>query len=549
MKLLRKAVDMKDPSFGPFSKEDAVSSEPVEGRWARLAQINKRINSELRLSPLLELILDTMIDITRAARGYIILRDAEGNLRIRCARNIDSRRLQDEATSFSRSIVARVMETASPVITVDAASDEHLRSSESVVQMNLKSVMAVPLMAKGRVLGAIYVDNPYASNIFGQDDVALMMTFADQAGIALENARLLAENTKRERKIERLNRRLEKLLGDQKVELDAMRETLEHSLSREPGLGRRYPEIVGESKAIQRVFHLLDRTIETDLPAVIVGASGTGKELVARAIHFNSRRRASPFVTENCGAIPDTLLESVLFGHVKGAFTGADRSRPGLLEMASRGTLFLDEIDSMSLSMQTKLLRALQDGLIRPLGGEAERKVDVRVIAATGTRLERLVRDGRFREDLFYRINVICVELPPLRERAEDVPLLVKHFIEKHGGGRTIEISRGAMKKLMDHDWPGNVRQLENEIMRSIVLSEGRILESMVLQQGALEAEAPAGVGGNLDLRENVEKLESALIAAALQRTGGNQSAAARTLGVSRFGLIKKMARYGLGKT
>jgi serine/threonine-protein kinase PknK len=253
-------------------------------------------------------------------------------------------------------------------------------------------------------------------------------------------------------------------------------------------------------------------------------------------------------VTENCGAIPDALLESVLFGHLKGAFTGADRSRPGLFEMANRGTLFLDEIDSMSLPMQTKLLRTLQDGVIRPLGGEIARRVDVRVLAATGTRLDRLVGEGKFREDLYYRINVISLELPPLRERKEDVPLLVSHFIGKHSGGRKIEVSRGAMKKLMDYDWPGNVRQLENEIMRAIVLSEGRIMEDVLLQDVPAGPEGNIDVSGSLDLNENVEKVEKVLIGAALVRTGGNQSAAARMLGVSRFGLIKKMARYGIAK-
>ena len=547
MKMIRKVITMKDLSFGPFSIEDSVAVENMGGKWARLARINKRINSELRPKPLLELILDTMIDITQAARGFIILKDGEGTLSIKCARNIDSSRLQEEEDSFSRSIVRKVMESGRPIITVDASSDEHLGTSESIAEMNLKSVMAVALAAKGKVTGAIYVDNPYASNIFSQEDVQLLMTFADQAAIALENAGLLTENRKREHKIERLNRRLEKLLGEQKVELDAMRETLERSLPLESGVGRRYSEIIGRSKAITKVFRLLDRIVETDLPAVIAGESGTGKELVARAVHFNSRRNTGPFVTENCGAIPETLLESVLFGHVKGAFTGANRSRPGLFEMASSGTLLLDEIDSMSMAMQTKLLRTLQDGMIRPLGGSTEKKVNVRVLAATGTKLDSLVKEGAFREDLFYRINVITIELPPLRERREDIPLLVSCFVEKHGGGRKIEISQAAMKKMMDYDWPGNVRQLENEIMRAIVLSEGRIMEDVVLQDvSAREAEQVFDPGGNLDMKESVERLETALIKAALSRTGGNQSAAARILGVSRFGLIKKMTRFGL---
>jgi transcriptional regulator with PAS, ATPase and Fis domain len=252
-------------------------------------------------------------------------------------------------------------------------------------------------------------------------------------------------------------------------------------------------------------------------------------------------------VTENCGAIPDTLLESVLFGHRRGAFTGADRDRPGLFEVASGGTLFLDEIASMSQTMQTKLLRALQEGVIRPLGGSEEKKVDVRIIAASNRDLASLVREGGFREDLYYRMNVVSVEVPPLRERLEDVPALVAHFLEKHGKTRSVSVSNEAMARLMAFDWPGNVRELENEIMRALVLGGEVIGADLVLPDRDVDAAGPAPpAGSDLDLKAQMERLERTLIRKALRKTGGNQSAASRILGISRYGLIKKMRRLGI---
>jgi transcriptional regulator with PAS, ATPase and Fis domain len=299
---------------------------------------------------------------------------------------------------------------------------------------------------------------------------------------------------------------------------------------------------------MKRLFHLLDRIIDSDLPAVVVGESGTGKELVARAIHFYGPRKRGPFVTENCGAIPDTLLESVLFGHRKGAFTGADRDRPGLFEVASGGTLFLDEIASMTQTMQTKLLRTLQEGVIRPLGGSAEKNVDVRIIAASNRNLASLVREGSFREDLYYRMNVVSVEVPPLRDRREDVPVLVAHFIEKHATGRKVELEPEALARLMAYDWPGNVRELENEIMRALVLGGDVVEAHLVLPDRDVDAIRPAdSAQTDLDLKGQMERLERSMIGKALRRSGGNQSASARLLGISRYGLIKKMRRLGIG--
>jgi transcriptional regulator with PAS, ATPase and Fis domain len=275
---------------------------------------------------------------------------------------------------------------------------------------------------------------------------------------------------------------------------------------------------------------------------LVVGESGTGKELVARAMHANGPRGRRAFVSENCASVPETLLESTLFGHVKGAFTGASTTRAGLFDVADGGTLFLDEIGEMSLAMQSKLLRVLQGGEVRPVGGERVRTVDVRVIGATNRDLEAMVAEGKFRQDLFYRLNVIALRVPPLRDRAEDIPLLVQHFVSKHAAGRAVKVTRAAMAKLCAFPWPGNVRQLENEVRRALVLGEGAIdvaeLSADVVRGG------PSGSrSAGLDMKARVDALETELVLEALKKTRGNQTRAAQLLGLSRFGLQKMMKR------
>jgi transcriptional regulator with PAS, ATPase and Fis domain len=277
---------------------------------------------------------------------------------------------------------------------------------------------------------------------------------------------------------------------------------------------------------------------------LIHGESGTGKELIARALHAESPRARKPFIVENCGAIPETLLESALFGHVKGAFTGADRNRVGLFEAADGGTLFLDEIGEMSPAMQVRLLRVLSDGEVRPVGSNRSRTVDVRLVTASHRDLEKMVAEGSFREDLFFRIAVVRLELPPLRARTPDVPLLVAHFLAKHGG-EGVKVTRAAMDRLLAHPFPGNVRELENEVHRALVLADGEIRpEHLSPAVRAKSGDAPPE--SPRSLRGQVDALERRLIREALERHHGNQSQAAKTLGVSRYGLQKMITRLGL---
>ena len=290
------------------------------------------------------------------------------------------------------------------------------------------------------------------------------------------------------------------------------------------------------------MLQMVDRVTATSVPVLVIGESGSGKELIVRAIHNNGPRNQGPFVSENCGALPEGLLESALFGHVRGAFTGADRTRAGLFEIADGGTLFLDEIGEMSLATQVKLLRVLEDGVVRPVGSERTRRVDVRIVAATHRDLAAMVRTKHFREDLFFRLNVIAIRVPPLRERASDIPLIVREMVRKHGGGKNVAVTRAAMDRLASYDWPGNVRQLENEVRRALVLTDGSIDYQHLSPEIVTVAQRDVG----LNLRSRVDMLEADLVRQALDHTRGNQTQAAKMLGLSRFGLQKMITRLGI---
>jgi two-component system response regulator AtoC len=310
--------------------------------------------------------------------------------------------------------------------------------------------------------------------------------------------------------------------------------------------------VLGKSRPAQKLFQLLETVAPSNSTILVTGETGTGKEVVARAIHHNSPRRAHRFVALNCSAIPETLLEAELFGHVKGAFTGAIGARQGRFEQAHKGTLFLDEVGTMSTALQMKLLRALQEREFERIGDSQTTKVDVRVIAATNSDLGRMVADGEFREDLYYRLNVIPVHVPPLRDRREDIPLLVTHFLERYAPGRGMQMSQGAMRALMAFAWPGNVRQLENAVERAVALSAGRNEVDVQdlppdLQAAPEQTTAPFVdfPDGGLDLPAYLAAIERDLIHRSLDRTGGNRNRAAELLRIKRTTLVEKLKRLG----
>lgn len=313
--------------------------------------------------------------------------------------------------------------------------------------------------------------------------------------------------------------------------------------------------ILGRSRPMQELFQLLETVARSNATVLVTGETGTGKEVIARAIHHNSPRRANRFVALNCSAIPETLLEAELFGHVRGAFTGAVGTRQGRFEQAHKGTLFLDEVGTMSPSLQMKLLRALQEREFERLGDHQTIKVDVRVIAATNSDVPRMIADGTFREDLFYRLNVIPIQLPPLRDRREDIPLLVKHFLVKFGEGRTIQAAQSTMRALMAYNWPGNVRQLENAIERAVALSAGRDelddrdlppeIRTAAPDTSPVPQEFPED---GLDLPAHLCSIERDFIDRALSRTQGNRNKAADLLRIKRTTLVEKLKRIGVDR-
>ncbi len=534
------------------------------------ARITAELARETELVPLLRQIVDSAVALVGGERGFLLLTEAGrpaegeavsiGDLSVRVARSFDRSDIVVPRSRLSMGIAARVLESGRPVLAVDATEDERFAGMASVEDLRLRSVMCLPIRIRDRVIGVLYVDNRLQQSAFSQDDLELVELFAAQAAVAILNSRRVAELRERNQRLEQsrqqiaaLNEQLGRKVRDRDTELAVVRA----ELGRERGRYD-YTSIVGASDGMREVFQQLDRIVESELPVLIHGESGTGKELIARAIHFNGPRRERPFVTENCAALPDTLLESELFGHARGAFTGAHRQKQGLFEQANGGTLFLDEIGDMSPQMQKKLLRVLQEGEFRPLGMDRKVKVDVRLLAASHRDLEELVRSGEFREDLYYRIHVLTVDLPPIRERREDIPLLAEHLLARAAreASRPVPVvPHEVMSALVAHDWPGNVRELENEMRRLVVLAGDELTLELLSpavrerRSAGTPAQAQALADNPGDIRAAVADLERRSIEAALAQSGGNKSQAAGLLGISRFALQRKLDKYDIGST
>lgn len=336
----------------------------------------------------------------------------------------------------------------------------------------------------------------------------------------------------------------------------SMRENKISELNKELGTRYKYNNMIGKSSAMQNLYKLLDKIQNSTSTVLIQGENGTGKELIAKAIHYNSPRKNKTFIVQNCSAFNDNLLESELFGHIKGSFTGAVKDKKGLFELADGGTFFLDEIGDMTLSMQVKILRVLQEGTFIPVGGTEPRKVNVRIIAATNKNLKEMISKGEFREDLYYRINVINIVVPPLRERKEDIPILIDHFLTKssqESNTKKKKVSSKLLAKLMEHAWPGNVRELENEVERLVVLAgDEESIDVDILSERISKKDEKHDAAGNKGytgkLKDAIEALEKDLISQGLKRTSWNKSKLAKELGISRASLISKVEKYKLDK-
>jgi transcriptional regulator with GAF, ATPase, and Fis domain len=498
---------------------------------ARLYKVLQELSWELDLEAVLRATARAMFSLLPRATHLVVVlgeEDASGGKYVPVYRQVRDNPESDAAIPVSHTIFRRVLAERAALLVANALDAEW--KTQSMLGAKILSTMAVPLWrGEDRILGVLQVDNRASAGMFGQQDLELLTIVASQASLAIQNARLFKRLAEAEEHLAKENRYLK---------------------GREEK--RQFRGIIGKSTAMSDVFRQIEKVVDTRVTVLIEGETGTGKELVASAVHYQSRRRDKLFVAQNCAALPENLLESELFGHKRGAFTGADHDKKGLFEIADGGTLFLDEVSEMPVTLQGKLLRALQEGEFRPLGGIQTRRVDVRVVAATNRKLEECVKAGTFREDLYYRLRVFPIRVPPLRERKDDVPLLVDFFLRKYGREFNKEvrgISAAAMEILRHYDWPGNVRELENEVQRLVIqLDAGdeirpEHISPKVRRVDALVGEiAPQGSS----LHEMMDDVERWILRRTLEETGGNRTAAAKKLGISREGLHKKLAKLGI---
>jgi len=426
----------------------------------------------------------------------------------------------------SRTVLRRVLADRAAVLTANA---QEALSSESILGGQILSILAIPLWRGDDIIGLIQSDNRASAGMFSETDLEVGLLLAAQASLAIDNATLVQRLRVAEERARGENVYLRR--KEQKIQFD---------------------NIIGDSPAMKAVFAQLERVVDTRATVCIGGETGTGKELIASAVHHQSQRRDKMFVAQNCAALPENLLESELFGHKRGAFTSADSDKKGLFEIADGGTLFLDEMGEMPLTLQAKLLRVLQEGTIRPVGATAEKQVDVRIICATNRDLAVEVEKGRFRQDLYYRLMVFPILLPPLRDRREDVPALAAHFLKRYADEYRVELpgfTQDALDALASYNWPGNIRELENEIQRLVIQAEqGHWIEPTDLSprlrkiEGTVTRIAPQ----KGTLKEMMDQVERWLITEALRDHGGNKTKTAVTLGITREGLHKKLAKFGV---
>jgi transcriptional regulator with GAF, ATPase, and Fis domain len=494
-------LDAPDPT-----RDAAGNTSRSDGDIAglrRLHAFSERLMTVSSVDQLLETLLDDVIQLTGAARGVVLLVDMadgkQGTPRVRASRNVGADAIADPTGAISDSIVRQVIETKRPVIVSDALTDTTFGKSESVIALKLSSVMCAPLLSQGETVGALYVANDEVKHLFERRQLDLLTIFAGQASLILQNAMLLSA-------------------------LRADKEKLQGELE-----DKRFGEIIGACPSMMEVFRKLTKVAATDISVMITGETGTGKELIAREIHRRSNRASGPFVTVNCGAIPENLMESEMFGHVKGAFTGAIASRTGRFQQADGGTLFLDEVGELTPQLQVKLLRAIQERVVFRVGDNRPEKCDIRIVAATNRTLEDMIKTGEFREDLYYRLNVVNLWLPPLRDRGDDVYIIAKAVLSKYAeeiGSQVRGFSPPALAAIRKAPWPGNVRQLENRIKKALVLCEKTLLSPEDLDLGA-DAESPI-----VPLEKAKEDFQRSYVLEVLERNNGNRTQTARDLGV-----------------
>jgi Nif-specific regulatory protein len=466
-----------------------------------LLKISRIVHAIRDLNDLQGQLLDLIFEVVPAGRGAILLADREGHeFNSMFARMRQTG--QSQLVKVSRTVARQVLEQGIAMLGSDVPGSSELRDVESLAASQVRSLLCVPLTVFQRVIGCIYLDSDSLGSRLTEEHLQLVTAIAGISAVALENARRL-----------------------QWLEQENERLTVEISQER---------SLVGEGARMKEVYQFLKRVAPTDSTVLIEGESGTGKELAARALHRNSPRAGKPFVAINCSAIPESLLESDLFGHERGAFTGAASLKKGRLEVADGGVVFLDEIGELALALQVKLLRVLQEREFERVGGTHPIKVDIRLIAATNCNLEQAMHDGKFRQDLYYRLAVLKITMPTLRDRRDDIPMLVRHFVQKHAKRCKVKprpISREALACLVNYDWPGNVRELENAIERALVLGASDVILPEDLPESLLERTPPPEMT-EAKYHAAVKELKKHLILDAVEQTQGSYADAARILGV-----------------
>ncbi|MCG8420622.1 MAG: sigma 54-interacting transcriptional regulator [Proteobacteria bacterium] len=509
---------------------DRVEHDPVSA--LRVYKALQPLSSRLDMNSTLEAVVEATFELLRHATHVSILLRSENDkdrYTVTLSRQRDPARpgsgAPPDTVLASRAVLRRVLTDRAAVVTANA--QEELASSESIMGGKILSMIAVPLWRGDEIRGLIQADNRSSAGMFEEHDLEVALLLGAQAALALDNAALVSKLMVAEERLRGENTYLKR---------------------REENL--RFESIIGESRAMKQVLSQLQKVLDTRATVCIEGETGTGKELIASAIHYQSKRRDKMFVAQNCAALPENLLESELFGHKKGSFTSADSDKKGLFEIADGGTLFLDEVGEMPLSLQAKVLRVLQEGTIRPVGATSEKQVDVRIICATNRDLAAEVEKGNFRQDLYYRLMVFPIRLPPLRERREDTPLLADHFLKRYRQEYRLNVagfSQEALDALSSYHWPGNIRELENEVQRLVIQAEPNTwLEVSHLSprlrkiEGTLARIAPK----KGTLKEMMEQVERWLLAEALREHGNNKTRTAQTLGITREGLHKKLAKF-----
>jgi transcriptional regulator with GAF, ATPase, and Fis domain len=463
-----------------------------------LVRFSERLLGATDLARLLDELLEALLEVTHADKGFLILLE-DGEMSVKASRNLAREAIDGAMDRVSDSIIRRVVESRRPLVVADALHDAEWSGSSSVVNLKLCSVLCAPLMQKGEVFGVIYLGNDDVVSLFDDRALEALTVFAAQASLLVQNAMLL----------------------------DSLRR--ENLTLREAVSSRQYGDLIGSGASMREVYRRIEKVAATDISVLVTGETGTGKEVVAREIHRRSPRASGPFVAVNCGAIPEALLESELFGHVKGAFTGAIATRLGKFQAAHGGTLFLDEIGDMPPALQVKILRALQDRTVTKVGDSRPEPVDLRVIAATNRVLEDEIKRGTFREDLYYRLNVVAISLPPLRDRDDDVVVIARWFLQKYAKEfdvRARGFTPGALVALRKYAWPGNIRELENRVKKAVVLADRALLsaEDLDLRPEILEPILP--------LAQAKEEFQKRYINDVLERNGGNRTKTAKDLGV-----------------